>query len=176
MLQNSDEPAVKSHCPEVYDHDKDEWFVCPNWMGVVANIKTLERDGTYNWASSSKLRDDFKSKAMAGGFDIGHGSRGAVKEYPGNFTWYVKFICIIAALGGLIFGYDLGISGGVTSMDPFLLLFFPSDYHKKKLDTSTNQYFGTTVCIRDGTIQAPWFSEHGLPNSNHNRNFRSQFG
>ncbi|KAK3206231.1 hypothetical protein Dsin_020277 [Dipteronia sinensis] len=44
---------------------------------------------------------------------------------------------------GLIFGYDLGISGGVTSMDPVsasLQRFFPSVYRKEKLDTSTNQY------------------------------------
>ncbi|KAK1570751.1 hypothetical protein Q3G72_006542 [Acer saccharum] len=48
MSQNSEDPAAKSHYPEVYDHEKDEWFLCP-WMGVVANIKTLEKDGTYNW-------------------------------------------------------------------------------------------------------------------------------
>ncbi|KAK4407674.1 Sugar transport protein 8 [Sesamum angolense] len=32
---------------------------------------------------------------------------------------------------GLMFGYDIGISGGVTSMDDFLLEFFPSVYEKK---------------------------------------------
>ena len=30
--------------------------------------------------------------------------------------------------------------GGVTSMAPFLLKFFPSVYHKEALDKSTNQY------------------------------------
>lgn len=30
--------------------------------------------------------------------------------------------------------------GGVTSMDSFLSSFFPSVYHKEKLDASTNQY------------------------------------
>lgn len=30
--------------------------------------------------------------------------------------------------------------GGVTSMDSFLSRFFPSVYHKEKLDASTNQY------------------------------------
>ncbi|KQJ89757.1 hypothetical protein BRADI_4g27560v3 [Brachypodium distachyon] len=39
--------------------------------------------------------------------------------------------CLVAATGGLIFGYDIGITGGVTSMDPFLSNFFPS---------SSNQY------------------------------------
>ncbi|KAL7204928.1 hypothetical protein ACSBR2_017947 [Camellia fascicularis] len=43
-------------------------------------------------------------------------------------------------MGGLIFGYDIGISGGVTSMAPFLDKFFPSVYRKEELDQSTNQY------------------------------------
>lgn len=55
-------------------------------------------------------------------------------------TRYVAITCIMAAMGGLNIGYDIGISGGVTSMDPFLKLFFPSVYRKEALDTSTNQY------------------------------------
>ncbi|KAJ9145847.1 hypothetical protein P3X46_028179 [Hevea brasiliensis] len=62
------------------------------------------------------------------------------KGYPGKLTWYVGVTCIIAAMGGLIFGYDIGISGGVTSMAPFLSKFFPSVYRKKVSNTSTNQY------------------------------------
>ncbi|BBH00827.1 sugar transporter 1 [Prunus dulcis] len=42
--------------------------------------------------------------------------------------------------GGLIFGYDIGISGGVTSMDSFLKKFFPAVYRKKEEDKTTNQY------------------------------------
>ena len=33
------------------------------------------------------------------------------KEYPGNLTPFVMVTCIVAAMGGLIFGYDIGISG-----------------------------------------------------------------
>jgi sugar porter (SP) family MFS transporter len=66
--------------------------------------------------------------------------RGNGKEYPGNLTPYVLITCIVAAMGGLIFGYDIGISGGVTSMDSFLKKFFPSVYRKQVEDTSTNQY------------------------------------
>ncbi|XP_047309493.1 sugar carrier protein C-like [Impatiens glandulifera] len=62
------------------------------------------------------------------------------REYPGNLTLFVTITCIVAASGGLIFGYDIGISGGVTSMDPFLKKFFPSVYHKEKNDSSVNQY------------------------------------
>ncbi|KAL2531813.1 Sugar transport protein 1 [Abeliophyllum distichum] len=61
-------------------------------------------------------------------------------QYPGKLTWYVVMTLMAAAMGGLIFGYDIGISGGVTSMAPFLEKFFPSVYHKQMDDTSTNQY------------------------------------
>ena len=33
------------------------------------------------------------------------------REYPGNLTVFVTVTCIVAAMGGLIFGYDIGISG-----------------------------------------------------------------
>ncbi|XP_042028327.1 sugar carrier protein C-like [Salvia splendens] len=62
------------------------------------------------------------------------------KEYPGKLTAHVIVTCVVAAMGGLIFGYDIGISGGVTSMDSFLEKFFPSVYRKEKADKSTNQY------------------------------------
>ncbi|KAM0048759.1 putative sugar transport protein STP/MST-like, plant [Helianthus debilis subsp. tardiflorus] len=67
-------------------------------------------------------------------------SPGSNKAYPGNLTLYVTFTCIVAGMGGLIFGYDIGISGGVTSMDSFLNEFFPSVYRKQAADTTTNQY------------------------------------
>ncbi|KAJ0682154.1 hypothetical protein HanPI659440_Chr16g0644181 [Helianthus annuus] len=38
-------------------------------------------------------------------------SPGSNKAYPGNLTLYVTFTCIVAGMGGLIFGYDIGISG-----------------------------------------------------------------
>ncbi|KAJ4780405.1 sugar transporter 1 [Rhynchospora pubera] len=74
---------------------------------------------------------------MAGG---AHFDGGTTKDYPGKLTGFVLLTCIVAATGGLIFGYDLGISGGVTSMNPFLKKFFPSVYRKETADTSTNQY------------------------------------
>ncbi|KAJ6926616.1 sugar transport protein 1-like [Populus alba x Populus x berolinensis] len=71
----------------------------------------------------------------AGGFVSGD-----VKNYPGKVTRHVVNACVLGAMGGFIFGYDLGISGGVTSMAPFLNRFFPDVYHKEALDTSTSQY------------------------------------
>ncbi|KAF9608778.1 hypothetical protein IFM89_011399 [Coptis chinensis] len=74
---------------------------------------------------------------MAGGgaVPIGPG-----KNYPGNVTIYVILSCLLGSTGGLIFGYDLGISGGVTSMTPFLKKFFPSVYEKETGIQSSNQY------------------------------------
>lgn len=74
---------------------------------------------------------------MAGGVVV---SGGPTKHYPGKMTLYVFFTCVIAATGGLIFGYDIGISGGVTSMPPFLRKFFPSVYRKMQEDKNVNQY------------------------------------
>ncbi|CAO2822541.1 unnamed protein product [Amaranthus hypochondriacus] len=54
------------------------------------------------------------------------------KEYQGKVTSYVIIACIVAAVGGSLFGYDIGISGGVTSMDGFLQHFFRGVYEKKK--------------------------------------------
>jgi hypothetical protein len=31
-------------------------------------------------------------------------------QYEGRFIWYVLFACIVGASGGLLFGYDIGIS------------------------------------------------------------------
>ncbi|XP_057812051.1 sugar carrier protein C-like [Salvia miltiorrhiza] len=69
----------------------------------------------------------------------GGGGRG--KDYPGKLTWRVVVTCLVAASGGLIFGYDIGISGGVTSMAPFLNKFFPRVYRREELNGGgTNQY------------------------------------
>lgn len=46
---------------------------------------------------------------MAGGGIAG--APGVGKNYPGKLTAKVLTTCIVAAFGGLIFGYDLGISG-----------------------------------------------------------------
>lgn len=42
-----------------------------------------------------------------GGFVVESG----VKQYEGRVTAYVVISCIVAATGGLMFGYDIGISG-----------------------------------------------------------------
>eukprot|EP01018_Ginkgo_biloba_P032615 Gb_31539 [translate_table: standard] len=66
----------------------------------------------------------------AGGFFAPTAS-GAV-EFEARITPYVIITCIMAASGGLMFGYDIGISGGVTSMNDFLEKFFPVVYRNKQ--------------------------------------------
>lgn len=77
---------------------------------------------------------------MAGGAITPSGvAKERADEYRGRVTPYVLMACFVAAVGGAIFGYDIGISGGVTSMDPFLEKFFPVVY-KKKNNPSKNHY------------------------------------
>ncbi|OMP08708.1 Sugar/inositol transporter [Corchorus olitorius] len=59
-------------------------------------------------------------------------ANGDVPEFAGKTTMYVYVCVVIAAFGGLMFGYDIGISGGVTAMDDFLKKFFPAVYEKKQ--------------------------------------------
>ncbi|RAL38462.1 hypothetical protein DM860_002440 [Cuscuta australis] len=53
-------------------------------------------------------------------------------HYESKITFYVLCCWILAAFGGLMFGYDIGISGGVTAMDDFLVKFFPGVYARKQ--------------------------------------------
>lgn len=48
---------------------------------------------------------------MAGGGVVAQSSG---RNYEGQITPFVIFTCIVAAMGGLLFGYDLGISGKCT--------------------------------------------------------------
>lgn len=76
---------------------------------------------------------------MAGGFvDAGNVKRAHLYEY--KITGYFIFACIVAATGGSLFGYDLGVSGGVTSMDDFLVEFFPAVYRRKHAHLRETDY------------------------------------
>jgi len=46
---------------------------------------------------------------MAGGAFIDESGHGG--DYEGRVTAFVMITCIVAAMGGLLFGYDIGISG-----------------------------------------------------------------
>lgn len=49
---------------------------------------------------------------MAGGsFTAGGVAKTRAEQYKGKATVYVIVACIVAATGGSLFGYDVGISG-----------------------------------------------------------------
>ncbi|GLT39847.1 hypothetical protein SLA2020_140140 [Shorea laevis] len=73
---------------------------------------------------------------MASGLPI----KGEGGQYNGRITSIILLSCLMAAAGGFIFGCVLGISGGVTSMTPFLKEFFPYVYRKMKEDTKISNY------------------------------------
>ncbi|CAI9091993.1 OLC1v1027121C2 [Oldenlandia corymbosa var. corymbosa] len=73
---------------------------------------------------------------MATGFGIS----AEAQQYNGRITWFVVLSSMVAATGGIIFGYDIGISGGVTSMEPFLKKFFPEVFDKMKHDSKISNY------------------------------------
>ncbi|XP_055800834.1 sugar transport protein 14-like [Solanum dulcamara] len=74
-----------------------------------------------------------------GGFDDkSRGARAHLYEY--KITSYFVCSCIVAAIGGSLFGYDLGVSGGVSSMDDFLKIFFPKVYKRKQEHLEETDY------------------------------------
>ncbi|KAI5081041.1 hypothetical protein GOP47_0004224 [Adiantum capillus-veneris] len=57
----------------------------------------------------------------------------AAGEAPkARITAYVVFTCLMAGSGGLMYGYDLVIAGGISIMDDFLSKFYPNVYILKK--------------------------------------------
>ncbi|KAL9240369.1 hypothetical protein vseg_014597 [Gypsophila vaccaria] len=74
---------------------------------------------------------------MAGGVAVTSTSD---DDYNGKVTWFVMLSCFMAAMGGALFGYDIGVSGGVTSMEPFLKKFFPNVYVKMIEDAKVSNY------------------------------------
>ncbi|GFZ14134.1 major facilitator superfamily protein [Actinidia rufa] len=68
---------------------------------------------------------------------------GGGTHFEAKITPIVIISCIMAATGGLMFGYDVGVSGGVTSMDHFLKKFFPTVYRRTQegeLDSNYCKY------------------------------------
>ncbi|KAK8957993.1 Hexose carrier protein HEX6 [Platanthera zijinensis] len=57
-----------------------------------------------------------------------------------RITPLLLFSCMVAASGGLLFGYEHGVSGGVISMESFLKEFYPGVYEEMKEDGKTNNY------------------------------------
>lgn len=77
---------------------------------------------------------------MAGGAFADGATLKRAHLYEYKTTGYFIFSCLVAAMGGSLFGYDLGVSGGVTSMDDFLRKFFPQVYRRKQQHLHETDY------------------------------------
>ncbi|KAJ9538490.1 hypothetical protein OSB04_031223 [Centaurea solstitialis] len=75
---------------------------------------------------------------MAGGLAVAPSAGGV--EFEAKITPIVIISCVMAATGGLMFGYDVGVSGGVTSMPAFLKKFFPPVYRRSELGERDSNY------------------------------------
>jgi MFS family permease len=95
---------------------------------------------------------------MAGGEPSA--SAAGERDYPGRLTLFMFMVCLVVATGCLIFGYDIGISGGVTSMDPFLSKFYPSVYRKQQEADEWSMFIGGVTflagyMLNDATQNVP---------------------
>lgn len=62
---------------------------------------------------------------MAAGFAVAsRGDNNNAAKYNGRMTTLVILSCIIAATGGLVFGYDIGISGTYMLLVVYITLVF----------------------------------------------------
>ncbi|KAL7611861.1 hexose carrier protein HEX6 [Lactuca sativa] len=93
---------------------------------------------THIYTYRKNILTPVRTACMAVGSGVSVGSE--VGKYNGQITPFVVLSCMVAATGGIIFGYDIGISGGVTSMEPFLKKFFRKVYTKMEEDTKISNY------------------------------------
>lgn len=84
-----------------------------------------------------------------------------------RLNFYVVTVALLAASGGLLFGYDLGVSGGVEAMPSFQKQFFPSVYEASEENSASSPYctynsatlqFYTSVLFLAGLIASPFAS------------------
>ncbi|KAJ6943390.1 hypothetical protein NC652_008995 [Populus alba x Populus x berolinensis] len=91
------------------------------------------------------------------------------KEYPGKFTGRVLLTCIFAATGGLIYGYDLGISDDqYCKFDSQILTLFTSSLYLAALVSSifasmaTRKYGRRPTMMTSGLLFAAGAIVNGL--------------
>ncbi|CAL4983695.1 unnamed protein product [Urochloa decumbens] len=91
---------------------------------------------------------------MAVGLAV-HAAASDDQQYGGRITVFVALSCATAAMGGAIFGYYLGTSGGVSSMGSFLREFFPGVYRRMHGDVHVSNY-----CKFDSQLLTLFTSSH----------------
>lgn len=76
---------------------------------------------------------------MAGGGAIATKAANA-DQYNFKMNFNIVLTAIVGASAGMLFGYDIGVTGGVTSMDAFLEKFFPGVLEFHQTHVSTDPY------------------------------------
>jgi sugar porter (SP) family MFS transporter len=105
------------------------------------------RRGGYDSPGSSG-RSQINTSARTAAALAGLGNR--TTQYESKFTWFVLMTALVAASGGLMFGYDNGVSGGVSGMDHFLAKFYPDILARKIAnDNSVDRGVGSPYCKFD---------------------------
>ncbi|PKA57832.1 Sugar transport protein 13 [Apostasia shenzhenica] len=95
------------------------WFSLPSSIAIFLgrwNISIQQKAATMAEAAISQ--------AEASATAATDSAAVAAVDDDAKFTFYIAICSTLAATGGLLFGYDIGISGGVTAMDGFLEKFF----------------------------------------------------
>ena len=67
-------------------------------------------------------------------------SEEVARNEMGGINAYTVLTCAVASAGALLFGLDVGITGGVTSDPNFLQIFFPAIAEQMDANTSENAY------------------------------------
>ncbi|XP_017221706.1 sugar transport protein 13 [Daucus carota subsp. sativus] len=99
------------------------------------------------------------------------------KEFDAKITPIVILSSIMVATGGLMFGYDVGVSGGVTAMPDFLKKFFPVVYNRiqeKGLDSNYCKYNNEALQLFTSSLYlsallATFLASHTTRNSGRKR-------
>lgn len=99
-------------------YSKDNWKERPNIIIIFEEVLFYKYSIPWTFISSSSSSSG--SAPMAVGFDV---SGATTSVYNGRMTIFVVMSCLMAAMGGLIFGYDIGISGLSLSLFLFLQAF-----------------------------------------------------
>ncbi|KAL2632967.1 hypothetical protein R1flu_004446 [Riccia fluitans] len=81
------------------------------------------------------------------------------KKYESRTTVYLLLSSLMAATAGLLFGYDVGISGGVSSMEDFQKKFYPSVYRNSRNAKVNNycRYDSQTLQLFTSSLQLAGF-------------------
>lgn len=118
---------------------------------------SIDRSTGQEYIPSSKIRSAADIERAAAG----------VIEVDAKTTTYVVLACIIAASGGVLFGYDGGVTGGVESMAQFSRWFFPSTGNATssfycKYNDHTLQAYSAIMHFTGAlaSIPASYFTQH----------------